>query len=47
MLTCSVAGTLIPSIGLTDAAAAVVKAGSFFRIYRAGAASATSFGAWA
>jgi hypothetical protein len=47
MLTCSVAGTMIPSIGLTDAAAAKVKAGSFFRIYRAGAASATSFGAWA
>jgi hypothetical protein len=46
-LTTSTGGTLIPSIGLTTAAAAVVKAGSYFRIYRAGASDATSFGAWA
>lgn len=47
MLACSAAGTLIPSIGLTTAATAVVKKNSYFRIERAGAASATSFGAWA
>lgn len=40
------AGTIIPSISLVTAAAAVVIAGSCFRIWRAGAENVNSVGAW-
>lgn len=40
------AGTIIPSGTLVTAAAAVVKAGSYFRIWRAGEESTNSVGAW-
>lgn len=40
------AGTIVPSITLVTAAAAVLVAGSYFRCQRVGAAGLTSFGAW-
>lgn len=40
------AGTIIPSIQLITANAAVVRAGSWFTIRRLGAQTATSFGPW-
>ncbi len=40
------AGTIIPSITLVTAAAATMKAGSYFRIWRAGDVSTYSVGAW-
>lgn len=40
------AGTIIPSIGLTTASAAVVKAGSGFRCYRLGPTATATGGAW-
>lgn len=43
---CTTGGTLIPSIALTTAAAAVVKAGSCFTLERMGAATDTSRGSW-
>lgn len=43
---CSGAGTLIPQIALTTAAAATVAEGSFFRLERIGAASMDSVGQW-
>jgi hypothetical protein len=42
----TVAGTIIPSIQLVTAAAAVVAAGSFFRCRRVGSASVTNVGQW-
>jgi hypothetical protein len=46
MFRISTGGTLIPSIGLRTAAAAVAKAGSWFRIERVGESSETYVGAW-
>jgi hypothetical protein len=43
---CTTGGTVIPSIALVTAAAAVVKAGSCFTLERMGAATDTSRGAW-
>jgi hypothetical protein len=40
------AGTIIPSIKLFTAAAATVKAESYFKCWRAGAHDAASGGAW-
>jgi len=42
----SVGGTLIPQVSLTQAAAAVVGIGSFFKIRALGGAAATSSGNW-
>jgi hypothetical protein len=42
----TVAGTIIPSIALVTAAAAVVAAGSYFRCNRIGAAAFTNVGQW-
>lgn len=42
----TVAGTIIPSFALTTAAAAIVKAGSFFRCLRIGATGVQEKGAW-
>jgi hypothetical protein len=39
-------GTIIPSVTLVTAAAAIVRAGSFFRIRRVGAAGVATVGAW-
>lgn len=39
-------GTIIPSLQLVTAAAAVVKAGSWFKITRCGSTSESSVGAW-
>jgi hypothetical protein len=39
-------GTLIPSIALVTAAAAVVKAGSYFKCWRAGDTAKNTLGAW-
>lgn len=44
---CSVAGTIIPSIGLVTAAAATVEAGSWLWLTRIGAAATNSVGSWA
>lgn len=43
----SVAGTIIPQVSLGVAAAAVVGAGSYFRIRPIGSTTVTSVGAWA
>lgn len=43
---CTSSGTLIPQFALTTAAAAVVKAGSFFILNKIGASSDTSRGSW-
>ncbi len=43
---CTGAGTIIPSIALVTAAAAVVKAGSFFTCFRAGDTSTNYAGNW-
>ena len=43
---CTTAGTIVPSFELNDAAAAVVKAGSYFRIRRLADATTYSAGAW-
>jgi hypothetical protein len=40
------AGTVIPSVQLANAAAAVVAAGSFFEVWRIGADSLTNVGGW-
>ena len=42
----STGGTIIPSLSLVTAAAAVVKAGSWFKITKIGESSETSVGAW-
>ena len=42
----STGGTLIPSVALTTAAAAVAKAGSWLKIEKIGESSETSLGAW-
>jgi hypothetical protein len=42
----TVAGTVIPSIALVTAAAAVVNTGSYFRCWRAGDTGSASVGAW-
>jgi hypothetical protein len=42
----TVAGTIVPSATLVTASAAVVKAGSYFRCWKAGGAAAVSVGAW-
>lgn len=42
----TVAGTIIPSIALANAAAAVVAAGSYFRCYKVGSSSFTTVGNW-
>lgn len=42
----STAGTIIPSISLVTAAAAIVQAGSWFTIEKIGESSETSVGAW-
>lgn len=42
----TVAGTIIPSIALQTASAAVVKAGSFFRIQRIGNTATATLGNW-
>lgn len=39
-------GTIIPSVALTNAAAATLKANSYFKIRKIGAAAVTSAGAW-
>jgi hypothetical protein len=39
-------GTIIPSIALVTAAAAVVKAGSYFKCWRAGDTATNTLGAW-
>lgn len=46
MFRVSTGGTIIPSISLTTAAAAVVKAGSYFWVEKVGESSETSVGAW-
>jgi hypothetical protein len=46
MFRVSTAGTIIPSVALGTAAAAVMKAGSWFRVRRVGEASETYAGAW-
>lgn len=46
MFSVSTGGTLIPSITLVTAAAAVAKAGSWFRIRRIGASTENFVGAW-
>ena len=46
MFRISTAGTIIPSIALVTAAAAVVKAGSYFKITKIGESSETFFGPW-
>ena len=43
---CTTGGTIIPSIALTTAAAAVVKTGSTFMLNKIGAATDTSRGSW-
>lgn len=43
---CTAAGTIIPSIGLVTAAAAVVKAGSYLSLTRLGSTSFTLSGRW-
>jgi hypothetical protein len=42
----SAAGTLIPSVSLATAAAAIVGADSYFRIWPVGSATVTNVGAW-
>lgn len=39
-------GTIIPSVGLTTAASAVVKAGSYFRLTRIGPTATATLGNW-
>jgi hypothetical protein len=46
MFKVTVAGTIIPSIALTTAAAATVKSNSFFEIIKVGALGTNSKGAW-
>ena len=46
MFRVTTAGTIIPSVTLSTAAAAAVKAGSWFRIDKLGESSETSVGAW-
>lgn len=46
MFECTATGTIIPSITLANAAAAVVKIGSFFRCTRIGNAGAFTGGNW-
>lgn len=46
MFRVSTAGTIIPSLALTTAAAAKVKAGSWFRIAKVGESSESYVGAW-
>lgn len=46
MFRCTAAGTIIPSVTLVTAAAAVMKAGSWFRITRLGDTGQTYNGAW-
>jgi hypothetical protein len=46
MFRVSAAGTIIPSIALVTAAAATVKAGTWFRVRRVGASAQTSNGSW-
>jgi hypothetical protein len=46
MFRISTGGTIIPSVTLVTANAAVVKAGSWFRIQKIGESSETSVGAW-
>ena len=46
MFRISTGGTIIPSLSLVTANAAVVKAGSWFRIEKIGESSETSVGAW-
>lgn len=46
MFRVSTGGTIIPSVTLANAAAAVVKAGSWFRIRKIGESSETYVGAW-
>lgn len=46
MFRISTGGTIIPSVSLVTAAAAVVKAGSWFQISKIGESSETSLGAW-
>jgi hypothetical protein len=43
---CTGAGTIIPSVAQTTAAAAVITAGSYFRCCRLGASSVVSCGQW-
>jgi hypothetical protein len=40
------AGTIVPSVALATAAAAIVQAGSYFRIQRLGPTGALAIGAW-
>lgn len=47
MFRVSTEGTIIPSVSLVTAAAALVKAGSWFRIEKIGESSETTVGAWA
>lgn len=42
----TVAGTIIPSVALVAAAAAVVTAGSFLEVWAVGATTLTTIGAW-
>lgn len=46
MFRVSAGGTIIPSVSLVTAAAAVMKAGSYFKIEKIGESSETSLGAW-
>lgn len=46
MFNVDTAGTIVPSIALTTAAAAVMQAGCYFKIKRIGANSITYLGAW-
>ncbi len=46
MFRISTGGTIIPSVTLVTAAAAVVKAGSWFRVRKVGESSVTYLGAW-
>ena len=46
MFKCTVAGTIVPSLALTTAAAAVVKAGSFMEVTRIAELGTNSAGAW-
>jgi hypothetical protein len=46
IIRCTVAGTIIPSVSLNTAAAAVVQTNSFFRLRPIGASNVTNTGAW-
>lgn len=46
MFRISTAGTIIPSVTLVSASAAVMKAGSYFKIKKIGESTETSVGAW-